>query len=440
MSDGSSTHKDANAWRGKFRSRSHDAAHDQQDPAPAVRCDHPLVFTGQPQLIDDQTQLLELIARLRQVGSFAFDSEFIGELYYVPKLCLIQIGTPQEIALIDPLAPLDLMPLWELLCDPSVEKIVHAGGQDVEPAQRATGKPAANVIDTQIAAGFAHLPYPLSLQRLILQMLDVRISKGLTFTHWDQRPLSPQQIHYAADDVRYLPAVWSELRKLVQASGAQDWIRQECDTMCRVTSYQFDPQTSYLRVRGASSLNPREMGILRELTIWRDVCARSADLPARSFLKDEILIDLCRRAPTTDDKLNNIQGLPRPIRQDHCERILSAIVQGRANPIADGQEVRKSDELPADQFRIDALFAMTQTMCLVKGIDPQMAFNRADVAELLRALAAGHSCDHARLMQSWRRDVVGQWLADTVQNGLTTRVGFEGGQLKIADSGNAPDA
>ena len=152
-------------------------------------------------LVDQQQDLHLLIERLRSVGSFAYDSEFIGEMSYVPKLCLIQIATEQEIALVDPLADLDLMPLWELFADPAVQKIVHAGAQDMEPVIRMLGRPATNVLDTQIAAGFARLPYPISLQRMVLQLLGIKLGKGLTFTHWDQRPLSSQQTRYAADDV-----------------------------------------------------------------------------------------------------------------------------------------------------------------------------------------------------------------------------------------------
>ena len=399
--------KASHLWRSKFRDRAHDLAHEEVEPTGAPRSTHPLVTHDKPHLVQTQAELVELIGELRSAGSFAFDSEFIGELYYIPKLCLLQIATSQKITLVDPLAELDLMPLWDLMCDPAVEKIVHAGGQDMEPALRATGRPAANVVDTQIAAAFGRLVYPVSLQRLVLQLLDVRLGKGLTFTQWDARPLSAQQLRYGADDVRYLPAAWSVLKERLESAGTLSWMQQESDAMCLASPYQFDPQTSLYKVRGAGSLDNKQLGMLRELTIWRDGAARQADLPPRTFLKDEILVDLCRRAPRDQEKLQNINGLPRPVRAAHSEAILQAISQGASNPITDANESRKVEELPEAQFRTDEVVCQAQQICYTRGIDPQMVFSRADVAELLRRVSRGRDTADLRIMQGWRGEVAG---------------------------------
>ena len=134
-------------------------------------------------------------------------------------------------ALIDPLAGIDLRPFWELLCDPSVEKIVHAGQQDIEPVVRHLGRAPANIFDTQIAAGLAGLPYPVSLSKLVNELAGAKLGKGLTFTHWDQRPLSAMQLRYAADDVRYLPRVHVRARPTSRkSSGHAEWARWR---MCR---------------------------------------------------------------------------------------------------------------------------------------------------------------------------------------------------------------
>src|SRR5262249_48948952 len=143
-------------------------------------------------------------------------SEFIGELTYVPKLCVIQVATTERVELIDPLADIDLTPFWELIADETVEKVVHAGLQDIEPVVRILNRPAANVFDTQIAAGLAGMTYPLSLSKLVYELVGYKLGKGLTFSHWDQRPLSASQLRYAADDVRYLPAARAELARRLE--------------------------------------------------------------------------------------------------------------------------------------------------------------------------------------------------------------------------------
>src|SRR5688572_10904669 len=138
--------------RHDFRSRSHASAHAEHSGKVHAVPDLPLVPKNQPTLIDAMEGLGELLAHLREVGSVAYDSEFIGEMTYHPKLCLIQVATRERVALVDPLAELDIRPFWELVADPSLEKIVHAGQQDLEPVFRALDRPPANIFDTQVAA------------------------------------------------------------------------------------------------------------------------------------------------------------------------------------------------------------------------------------------------------------------------------------------------
>lgn len=426
--------KRSHAWRSRFRARNHEAAHGEGASAAPIHCEHELVFGDKPRVVDTQALLGGLLERLRAAGSFAYDSEFIGELSYVPKLCLIQIATTQEIALVDPLAAIDLVPLWELLADASVEKIVHAGSQDMEPVTRILGKPAAGVMDTQIVAGFARLPYPISLQRLVLSTLDVKLGKGLTFTDWQQRPLSPQQMRYAADDVRYLPAAWGELRRTLEAAGTMAWARQECDAMCQAPLYQFHPETSFLRIRGAGALDGKHLAILRELAIWRNQTAQEADLPPRTVVTDEIMVDLARRAPATEEKLLDIRGLPRPVRAAHGQEILAAIARGPQQRVHIQPEKRKSDELPAEQFRTDCLVAAAQAMCMSQGIDPQLAFSRSDIADLLHAVAGGRDTAHCRVMQSWRGDVVGRPLERLYRGEAPLQLAWRDGALQRDDT------
>src|SRR5262249_31742199 len=157
---------------------------------------------------------------------------------------------------------------------------------DVEPVHRLINRRAANIFDTQIAAGFVGLAYPVGLSKLVGELIGARLGKGLTFTHWDQRPLSPAQLRYAADDVRYLPALHVEIKRRLSSLGHESWAREECDSLCEPSRYGFDPVTTWSRIRGSGSLSPAQLAVLRELTIWRDAGARAHDVPARSFLKD----------------------------------------------------------------------------------------------------------------------------------------------------------
>ncbi len=175
--------------------RQHQLSHaDGADAQPLPIIDHPLVPDNQPTIITQQDGLEQLIAQLRQHQQCAYDTEFIGEHTFYPHFCLIQVATQHTVTLIDPLASIDLQPFWELLADPEVEILVHAGRQDLEPVGRYTGKPATHIFDTQIASAFCGLRYPISLSQLALEMIEADLGKGLKFSQWDHRPLTGAQM------------------------------------------------------------------------------------------------------------------------------------------------------------------------------------------------------------------------------------------------------
>ncbi|HUB27591.1 MAG TPA: HRDC domain-containing protein [Tepidisphaeraceae bacterium] len=368
--------------------------------------DHPLIPNGTAQLVENSADLTLLIESLRQAGSFAYDSEFIGEQSYLPKLCLVQVGIPGGVSLIDPLAGVDLTPFWELVCDASIEKIVHAGEQDVEPAFRAVGRPPANVFDVQIAAGFVGLPYPLSLSKLMHELVGVRIGKGLTFTNWDARPLSGQQLKYAADDVRYLPAARAELHNRLTDAGHLDWAIEESAERCKPGMHVFDPDGQYLKIRGASALEPRQLAVLRELTIWRDGAARAADVPPRTLLRDECLLALAKSPATHVEKLKRIRGLPRPVEAEHGETIVAATQKALSLATAHLPPRHYTEPRPREKFDADALWAAAQSMCYEQGIDPGLVGSRQEIVDLRRRT----DDSSARLLRGWRRTALGEKL------------------------------
>ena len=417
--------------RSQHRAKQHADAHDEP-PAGAHGAvpDVPGVPRGDAALLSTHDELAALLDELRRTGSFAYDSEFIGELTYVPKLCLVQVATRDRVVLIDPIAEIDLKPFWDIIADPSVEKIVHAGQQDVEPVIRHLGREATNVFDTQIACGFIGMAYPVALAKLVHELIGAKLGKGLTFTHWDQRPLSASQLRYAADDVRYLPALRAEIGKRMDATGHADWARQEFDAMCDAQLYQFDPDSAYLRVRGATSLSAQGLAILRELVIWRDAVARAHDVPPRAFLKDEILIDLSRSPVKTLEKLDRVRGLPRPVEHAHGKEIVDATLRGLATPPGKFPFARHVEPSPTERFRADALWAVAQCICTGKGVDPALVTSRQEVSDFLRHARSDRGVDHSPLLKGWRREALGQPLLDLMTRDGKINLSWSEGSLR----------
>jgi ribonuclease D len=250
-----------------YRSRSHDSAHANGGADPAEIPVHPLIPRNLADVIVTPQGLTELVARLRAAGSFAYDSEFIGELSYHPKLCLIQVATSERVSLIDTLAELDLSEFWALTADNTIEKIVHAGQQDLEPVYRLSGKPPANIFDVQVAAGFTGLSYPCGLSKLVKELVGVRLGKGFTFTHWDRRPPLGRAALLRGRR-RTLPAgAAADHRRRLEQLGHLQWAKQECATLCDVAQASADPAAALLRIRGAASLSPQEWP---SCASWRD--------------------------------------------------------------------------------------------------------------------------------------------------------------------------
>lgn len=366
---------------------------------------------GRPSVVTTQPQLLQLVEQLREAGSFAYDSEFIGEMSYIPHLCLIQVATRQLVTLIDPISGdgLDLTPFWELICDERVEKIVHAGEQDIEPVYRhLPDRVVANIFDTQIASGFAAITYPVSLSKLVLEMIGVKLAKGFTFTNWDHRPLSSSQLRYAADDVRYLPVIRDELVRRLEALGHLADARLACAALTDPALYAPDPEGNFMRIRGASGLEPAKLAVLRALAIWRDASARRENIPARTLLRDEVLLAMARSPVRSVEKLANIKGLPRPVESQYGRDLVEVTQGALALPREQMPVARSNDETAVEKFSADALYACIEAHCFTRSIDPALVTSRQEIGELHRRWIAGQETDDLRLMKGWRRHVAGE--------------------------------
>ncbi len=409
--------------RSAHRQRSHEEIHAgaADTPLPPV-LQHAQVPGGKPAIITAQAALDEHLSSLRNAGRFAYDTEFIGEHSYHAKLCVIQTATREHVTLIDPLAEnLDLRGLWELLADETVEKVVHAGEQDLEPVDRHLGRPPANVIDTQILAAFAGLGYPIGMARLLRDLLGADPGHGLTFSQWDRRPLTHVQMLYAANDVRYLPLLRDTVYAKAEAVGNQNCAREECDSLCKTSRYRFDATTQRLRVRGVEALEPRELAILTELVAWRERAAETQDVPPRAFLRDSILLAMAKYPSRSVGDLDRIVGLPRPVETRWGDDIVKATEAGLHAPLPE-------DHVPADRWshrkKIERLWDRIHELCAIRSIDPGIVASKREVAYFVRATAAGieHERAAGRLLRGWR--------------GIMLRPAFEEGEPRIHTHGH----
>ena len=398
-------------YRSQHRRRSHEEAH-AGDAAPIVPqvLEHRLVCDSEVLLVKDHDSLAKLIGELRAAGQFGYDSEFIGEHSYHPALCVIQVATANRVAIIDPLEGLELNPLWELLADAAVQKIVHAGEPDLEPVVRHLGRPPVNIFDTQVAAAFAGLPYPMALGKLLHHVTGLELmssSRALKFSQWDHRPLSPAQLRYAADDVRYLPLLQHKLEEMLAANRTHEWAEDEVRMLCDPARYTFDAESQRIRVRGVEKLTSRQRALLRNLISWRDATARTHNVPPRSLLRDEVVFELSAAPVQTLQALKQVPGLPRPVVREYAEEILAitarALVEaGEPEDTEARPRVRKMDR-EQHRERVDAVWEDIRRASVERAIDPGIVTSKRELDRVLRAIEAGQSPTEFRLFTGWRR-------------------------------------
>jgi ribonuclease D len=321
------------------------------------------------------------------VGTFAFDTEFIGEVAYLPRTCLIQLASAERIGLVDPFAISDLGPLWSLVGDGSVTTIVHAGASDLSPVRRAISRAPGNVIDIQVAAGFIGIPYPSSLAKLVDRFLQFPLPKGHTFTDWDARPLSPSQLRYAADDVRYLPLLWELLHGELAGRARVEWAFAE--TAARMEDpHVFDAHAHMRRASRGYDLTPEQEALLLALCVTRDRIAQAENMPHRSTIPDGSLLDMVRSRPEGRAAIAAIRGMPRPIVARHGDLLVETLERHPSEPVEWFRVRKRREDDPVLRAAIDAMLAEAHRLAEELQIAPQLVLARADIERFVRRTLA----------------------------------------------------
>ncbi len=365
------------------------------------------------QITDSRAALEVLTKRLREAERVALDTEFVWDRTYYARLGVVQIGLEDGACfLVDAVAVPDLSPLGEVLADGGIEKILHDAPQDLMILRRATGAQVRRVFDTRLAAGFAGMGSTLSLANLLGELLDVHLPKAHTRADWVARPLAPEVLEYAADDVRYLPKAAGLLRERARAAGVEAWLDEELGRLDEPPPGEEEAaREAYLRIRAAASLGLRALAALRELAAWREREARAKDLPRRWLVEDGDLVTVASALPRTVDDLQRCRGLKPPAIQRWGKVWLEAVERARA--LGDSElppPVFQAGRDPAAKRAVDAAMQAIQERAAARGIDPALVGSRTDVAKLVQAGANARSEEHA-LLRGWRAALLGDGLA-----------------------------
>jgi ribonuclease D len=375
-----------------------------------------------PLLVDDDERFASLVDELAEADAYGLDAEFHGESSYYPRLAVLQVATPTRTAVVDATL-VDVRPLRPVLEGAGL-MVAHAGEQDLQVLFRAAGAIPARMLDTQIAAGFLGFGSP-SLAKLVSDLLGVRLEKGARMSDWFKRPLTPEQITYAAADVLHLLDLRAVIEERLVAAGRLEWAYEECERHRRVR--QPDVATSWWRVKGFRQLRGKSRGVAQELAAWRETTAMAVDKPARRILADDSLMLLAEKPPRSARDMPASRLFDaRRLSADMLEGLLAAVARGLELPA--GALRLPPDEGLAPQLQPLAtlLSAWISQQSRDLSIDSTLVATRSDIEAFLRRVPDN------RLEQGWRAELVGATVGRIVAG--KAAVAYDGaGRLVLVD-------
>jgi len=355
-------------------------------------------------LITTTQDLADACARLATHPFVTVDTEFLRETTYYPKLCLIQLASPDEAVLVDPLSPdLELSPFMALMADPAVVKVFHAARQDLEIIWIIGKIIPTPLFDTQVAAMVCGYGDSVGYEQLANDLAKARIDKSSRFTDWARRPLTDAQLVYAESDVTHLRDIYLALAADLAQTGRASWVAEEMAVLNSPATYEVKPENAWLRLKGRVR-KQKELALLMELAAWREREAQSRDVPRQRVLKDDALMDIVQRGPRSAEALGELRSVPNGFERSRAGgEVLAAIERGFALDPKSLPALERDRGRGGNGAVLDLLKVLLKAVADAERVAPKIIASTDD----LEAIAADDAADVPAL-QGWRRGVFGE--------------------------------
>ncbi|MGI6755322.1 MAG: ribonuclease D [Atopobiaceae bacterium] len=368
--------------------------------------------------IHDSAELEKFCEYASQFKVIAVDTEFLRETTYYPKLCLVQVAAGERIAAIDPIEIKDCSALVRLLEDSSITKVLHACGQDLEVIYVALGCKMEPVFDTQIAAAFLGKRMQMGYGALVEAYRGIRLPKAESLTDWSKRPLDPEQLRYAEDDVRYLVGIYEEMMQELVRRNRLSWLLPELQAHADPRAFIRDPREAYIHLKRVQALTRTQLAVAREVSAWREERAAARNIPRRWLLSDELVIEICKRVPKTVEDVLKIRGTKGLGAQDAAS-LLEAVSRGRECPKSELPELRRHAR-PSHEVEsvVDLLLSLLRIDAEKADVAPQLIATKDELVDFAQGKPSP-------LDSGWRYEIAGKDLSGLMRGelGLTVKDG-----------------
>ena len=355
-------------------------------------------------LITTTAELSDLCDRLAKQRVITVDTEFLRETTYYPLLCVVQMASADEAAVIDALAEgIDLKPFFELMSNEEVLKVFHAARQDIEIVWHRAGIIPHPIFDTQVAAMALGYGDSIAYDQLVERVTGHRPDKTHRFTDWSRRPLTAEQMHYARADVTHLRDVFAALDADLKKRGRSEWVSEEMEVLTSPRTYDFHPERAWERLK-TRVRKPKELAVLIEVAAWREQEAQSRDVPRGRILKDDAVGDIATHAPTSLEKLASLRSLPKGFdRSKWGADIVAAVQRGLARDLSKLPKIEK----PRGNSNGAAIVELLKVLLRMTSERHAVASKVIATVDDLEQIAADDNADVGAL-HGWRRELFGE--------------------------------
>lgn len=366
---------------------------------------------------DALSRAIDKLAKSQVIG---YDTEFVSEESFRPELCLVQIATAKDLFVVDPFStgPLDM--LWEVLTEGSRTIIVHSGREEIRICQALSSKVPSRLFDIQIAAGLIGIGYPSGYSSLVSQLTGNRLNKQETLTDWRVRPLTPDQVRYAFDDVRFLLECHEKIRSKLGRLNREHWAEEEFLDLIRRSRIDEPIGERWRRVKGTGNFDRRKLAMVRELFHWRDDLAEKRNRPPRSLMRDDLITEIVRRNPRNASEVLQVRGT----QQRDAAGILEALEVARSLSAEQLPQVEENRSEPSQVALISQVLAgILGDFCTRESLTPALVATVSDMKDLVRSRVerTSLSTDNA-LSQGWRETHVLPVLRDFLEGRSSLRL------------------
>jgi ribonuclease D len=353
--------------------------------------------------ITTTAELEDFCARMAAHPFVTVDTEFLRESTYYPLLCVAQIASADEAAVIDALAPgIDLSAFYTLMDNKKIVKVFHAARQDIEIVWHAAKLIPHPIFDTQVAAMVLGYGDSISYDQLVQRITGDTLDKSHRFTDWTRRPLSDAQLTYAISDVTHLRDVYQALADDLERRGRAGWVEDEMSVLTSPETYRMEPENAWQRLK-TRVRKPKEFAVLIEVAAWREREAQARDVPRSRVLKDEVIADIAVHAPNTTEKLKHLRSLPKGFERSRWgEAIVEAVERGLTRDV-------KGLPLPArlpPAANGGAIVELLKVLLRMVSEQHHVAAKVIATVDDLERIAASDKADVPAL-NGWRRELFG---------------------------------